>query len=157
MPVFAPKRLEIFIDTLLVKTHVRILKGRATDENDYPPEKIAFYQHTPVWCRTEADLHGPATATVIDELLGVNAMHRLRSCQGILGLAKKHTSTRLEAACLRAIEVGDPTYRTIKGILAAGTETTPEAAPTPPSAPAHLHGPNQLFNPDQADQNGQVG
>lgn len=89
---------------------------------------------------------------MIDELLGVNALHRLRSAQGILGLAKKHSSSRLEAACLRAIEVGDPTYRTIKGILVAGTETTPEPAATTPSAPAHLHGATQLFNPYQNDQ-----
>jgi transposase len=150
------KRLEIFCDTLLVKTHVRILKGRVTDEADYPPEKIAFYQHTPVWCRTEAAIHGPATAVVIDDLLGVNAMHRLRACQGILALAKKHTTGRLEAACQRAIEVGDPTYRTIKGILIAGTETTPEPEPAPPTAPAHLHGPNQLFNPETIDANGGV-
>ena len=123
---------------------------------DYPPEKTAFYQHTPVWCRTEAAIHGPATATVIDELLGVNALHRLRSCQGILGLAKKHTTGRLEAACLRAIEVGDPSYRTIKGILVAGTETAPEPAPEALLAPAHLHGPNLLFNPDQTDLNSVV-
>ncbi len=150
------KRLEVFADTLLIKTHVRILKGRSTDLSDYPPEKTAFYQQAPLWCRTQASIHGPATAAVIDELLGVNAMHRLRSCQGILRLAEKHTTGRLEAACHRALQVGDPSYRTIKGILVAGTETTPEPAPKAPSAPAHLHGANLLFNPDQIDQIGEV-
>ena len=56
------------------------------------------------------------------------------------------------AACRRALQVGDPTYRTIKGILVAGTEhdgqPQPDAAPT---APAHLHGPARLFNPDIAN------
>ena len=37
---------------------------------------------------------------------------------------------RLEAACARAIAVGDPSYRTIKGILIAGAETDPATPPT---------------------------
>jgi hypothetical protein len=83
---------------------------------------------------------------VIGGLLEVNALFRLRAAQGVLGLAGKHGPVRLEKACARAIEVGDPTYRTVKGILAAGTETDPP----PPStgdggAAAHLHGPSQLF------------
>ena len=53
----------------------------------------------------------------------INALHRLRAAQGVLASAPTNTATpRLEAACARAIAVGDPTYRTIKGILAAGTE-----------------------------------
>ena len=52
----------------------------------------------------------------------VNALFRLRAAQGVLGLRDKHTPARLEAACAKAIAVGDPSYRTIKGILIAGTE-----------------------------------
>jgi hypothetical protein len=63
----------------------------------------------------------------------------------VLGLADKCTAARLDAACRRAIEVGDPTYRTIKGILAAGTETTTSDTPTTPAAPAHLHGTARLL------------
>ena len=36
---------------------------------------------------------------------------------------------RLEAACAKAIAAGDPSYRTVKGILAAGTEASPVTAP----------------------------
>lgn len=54
-------------------------------------------------------------------------MFRLRAAQGALGLADKHGLARLEKACARAIEVGDPTYRTVKGILAAGYEADPAA------------------------------
>ena len=42
---------------------------------------------TPAWCRQQAEKIGPATAAVIDELMEVNAIHRLRSAQGIIGLA----------------------------------------------------------------------
>jgi hypothetical protein len=101
---------------------------------------------TPTWCRTRAAEIGPACRQVIDDLLQVNALFRLRAAQGVLGLAGKHSVARLEAACTKAIAVGDPTYRTVKGILIAGAETDPP----PPSAgdggaAAHLHGPAQLF------------
>jgi transposase len=143
------RRMEAFHATTLVKTHPRAAKGRVTDPADYPPDKIAFFQRTPVWCRRQADIVGPNVAEVIGELLAVNVLHRLRSAQGIIRLADKHGPSRVDAACRRALQVGDPTYRTIKGILAAGTEhdglTQPDAAST---APAHLHGPDRLFNPD---------
>ena len=141
------RRLEVFVDAELVKTHARVERGRATDMADYPPEKIAFFQRTPTWCRRRAAEHGPNVTAVVDELLAVNVLHRLRAVQGILGLADKHTATRLDAACRRAITVGDPSYRTNRGILTAGTENVDQPAPVTPSAPAHLHGTAQLFNP----------
>jgi hypothetical protein len=64
----------------------------------------------------------------------------------VLGLADTHNPDRLEAACAKAITVGDPTYKTVKGILAAGTEEVPVHEPTGDGgAAAFLHGPDQLF------------
>jgi hypothetical protein len=45
------------------------------------------------------------------------------SLEPVIGLAERHGADRLDAACRRAIDVSDPTYRTVDGILAAGTET----------------------------------
>ncbi|MFJ9847045.1 hypothetical protein ACIRYZ_42780 [Kitasatospora sp. NPDC101155] len=45
----------------------------------------------------------------------------------------------------QASEVGDPSYRTIKGILIAGTETDPEPETGDAGAAAFLHGPQGLF------------
>lgn len=110
------------------------------------PEKIAFKTRTPTWCRTKAREVGPACVEVIAGLLEVNALFRLRAGQGGLGLIGKHGAERLEKACARAIEVGDPSYRTIKGILAAGAEDLPGPEPTGDGgAAAHLHGPSRLF------------
>src|SRR5665811_308271 len=111
----------------VVATHVRRERGRATNVAHYPPEKIAFHMRTPTWCREVAQEVGPACAEVVATLLEINALFRLRAAQGVLGLRDKHTPTRLEAACAKAIAVGDPSYRTIKGILIAGTETTIQA------------------------------
>jgi hypothetical protein len=137
--------VQVFLDGDLVKTHAVLEHGKRTDANDYPPEKIAFQMRTPVWCRTQASEVGDACREVIDTLLDVNALHRLRSAQGIIGLRKKYADRRLEAACAKAIAVGDPSYRTIKGILIAGTETDPEPETGDAGAAAFLHGPARLF------------
>ena len=75
----------------------------------------------------------------------MNALYRLRSAQGVLGLAERHTPERLEAACRRALEVGDPSYRTVKGILAAGSEREgAEREATGEEVPALLRGPEEV-------------
>jgi transposase len=138
--------VEIFCDGQPVATHGRKPAGKQTVYGHYPPEKIAFAMRTPTWCRTKAADLGPACTQVIGELLAGNALSRLRSAQGILRLADRHTPTRLEAACAKAITCGDGTYRTIAGILAAGAETDPAPAPAGDGgAPAHLRGPGELF------------
>jgi len=141
-----PTVVQIFDNGELIATHGRRPAGKSTDLSHYPPEKIAFKMRTPTWCRSQATDIGPACVTLIGGLLEVNALFRLRAAQGVLGLAGKHDAARLEKACARAIEVGDPTYRTVKGILAAGTETDPAPEPTGDAgAAAHLHGPSRLF------------
>jgi hypothetical protein len=138
--------VQFFHKGQLMATHTRKDKGKRTDLSHYPPDKIAFRMRTPTWCRTRAGEIGPNCVAVIVDLLAVDVLHRLRAAQGVVGLAGKHGAARLDAACAKAIAAGDPTYRTIKGILAVGAETDP---PTPSTgdggAAAHLHGPSQLF------------
>jgi transposase len=139
--------VQIYLDGRLIKTHPRIERGRRSDHGDYPPEKIAFLMRTPAWCRRRADELGPAVAELVDLLMQVNALYRLRQAQGVIRLADQHDARRLDAACRRAIDAGDPAYKTVKGILAAGAEHDHGApAQTVPSAPAHLHGPDRLFD-----------
>jgi transposase len=139
--------VQLFCDGELVATHVRAQRGKRTDMSHYPPEKIAFHMRNPTWCRRRAEQIGPACTAVVTSLLEIAALYRLRSAQGVLGLAGKHGAARLEAACAKAIAAGDPSYRTIKGILAAATETDPPPAPTGDAgAAAHLHGPAALFD-----------
>jgi hypothetical protein len=138
--------VQLFCGGDLVKTHVRKPRGKQTDLGDYPPEKIAFRMRTPSWCRRRAAEIGPACAALIDVLLQDNALCRLRAAQGVLGLADRHQPGRLEAACARAAAAGDPSCRTVKGILAAGTEAAPATKPAGDGgAPAFLHGPDVLF------------
>jgi transposase len=138
--------VQFFLGGELVKTHARKAQGKQTDLADYPPEKIAFHMRTPAWCRKQAAGIGPACAELISGLLEDNALYRLRAAQGVLHLADKHQPGRLEAACAKAVAAGDPSYRTVKGILAAGTEQIPLSNPAGDGgAAAFLHGPDALF------------
>lgn len=140
--------VQFFADGKLIATHGRKPSGKQTDLSHYPPEKVAFGMRTPTWCRTRAGEIGQACTEVIDGLLAVNALFRLRAAQGVLRLADKYPPARLEAACAKAIDAGDPSYRTIKGILAAGTDIEPapqHSATGDGGAAAFLHGPSQLF------------
>ena len=144
------RTVEVYLEGILIKTHVRIERGRQTDNADYPPEKIAFLMRTPAWCRHRAAELGPFVAELVGVLMEVNALYRLRGAQGVVRLADNYDAERLDAACRRAIAVGDPSYKTVKGILAAGTEHDGEDAPAAaPSAPAHLHGPEVLFGSEE--------
>ena len=106
---------------------------------------------TPAWCRRRAAELGESVAELVGVLMEVNALYRLRSAQGVVHLVDKYDAERLDAACRRAIDVGDPSYKTVKGILVAGTEHDGDDAPAaPPSAPAHLHGPAVLFGSEVA-------
>ncbi|MHB8506524.1 MAG: IS21 family transposase [Acidimicrobiales bacterium] len=142
--------VEIFLDGQVIKTWARVERGKQTDWADYPPEKVAFFMRTPQWCLNLAADLGPSVVAVIEALFEVNAMHRLRSAQGVVRLADKHGAKRLDAACARAVAVGDPSYRTVKGILVAGTESEEADEAGEVDAPAHLHGPEQLFDQGQA-------
>ena len=138
--------VQIFTGGQLIATHVAKTAGKQSDMAHYPPEKIAFAMRTPTWCRTQADRIGANTVAVIADLLQINALFRLRAAQGVLRLADKYGPARLEAACGKALGVGDPSYRTVKGILVAGAEADPPPATTGDGgAPAFLHGPERLF------------
>jgi transposase len=131
-----------YLDGELVKTHPFQPRGRRTDWADLPEHKTGFFMRTPAWCRAQAAMVGPACDAVVGELLTVNALFRLRQVQGVLRLGQRHGDARLEAACARALQAGDPSYRTVKGILAAGTEHEGFQPPLPGiDVPAWLRGP----------------
>jgi hypothetical protein len=145
------RTVEIYLEGTLVATHVRIERGKQTNYDHYPPEKIAFMMRTPAWCRRRAAELGESVAAVVAAIMEVNALYRLRQAQGVVGLVDKYDASRLDAACKKALLAGDPSYKTVKGILVAGVELDDEhEVQTPPAAPAHLHGPGRLFDIEEA-------
>ena len=71
---------------------------------------------------------------------------RERQPQGVIGLADNATPPARGRLRQGDHRQGDPSYRTVKGILAAGTEATTAAEPAGDGgAAAFLHGPAALF------------
>ena len=126
--------MQLFIDGECVKTHPFQQRGRRTDFVDLPEERVGFFMRTPSWCRIQAGSIGPATDALVAELLSLNALFRLRQAQGVLRLVDEYGAARVEAACRRALEVGDPCYRTVKGILMAGTENEATSSRSSPAS-----------------------
>ncbi len=127
------KTTEIFLDQERIKLHPRShAPGRwATDQTDYPPEKLAFLMATPTWCRKKAAEFGPHTEALIYAILKENAMRNLRKAQAILRLAEKH-SGKIEEVAERALSFGATRYRSIKAMLEkdlSDEQTTTHSAP----------------------------
>ena len=96
--------LFVFADGELVKSHVRVRRGRrSTDWQDYPSAKAAFFMRTPSWCRHRAGECGPAVSALVGGLLG-ELVVMVSSAQGMIRLADIYGGERLDAACALALE-----------------------------------------------------
>jgi transposase len=74
---------------------------------------------TPAEIKRQAARIGPNTATLVDVILRerTHPEQGFRSCLGIVRLAKPHGRDALEAACLRAMEIGGHSYTSVNSIL----------------------------------------
>jgi len=128
--------VQIFAGTEVVATYVKRLSGSGYRLRPLPTGEGGVRDAHPHLVRTTAAQVGPHCVAVVAALRTDNAIHHLRSAQGILGLREKNGLERLEAACARALGVGDPSYRTIKGILAAGQVQAQPPGPRSQASPA---------------------
>jgi transposase len=90
--------------------------------------------------RREASAVGASTA-MLCELILESRRHPeqgFRACLGIIRLVKSYGRERVEAACLRALEIGARTYRSVKSILDNNLDRQ-AAAKSSPDAPAIPH------------------
>jgi transposase len=130
------RTVELFTaDHQLVATHTRAggPGERRTHLSHLPPEKVPGLVLTREGCQAQADAIGPATATLVQELLDHRPVDRLRVAGRLLRLAQTHAPERLERACARARHFGEPDYATIKRILQEGLDSA--AVGAGPSAP----------------------
>jgi len=120
-------RVELYFQHERVATHSRAKRRgqRLTLNDHYPPAKLAGLLVAPTRTREAARGIGESTFKVVDQLLADRPVDRLRACMGILHLAKKYGSPRLEAACARALNYDNLGYGVIKRILHLGLDLTP--------------------------------
>lgn len=113
------KLVRVYLDGQLLKTHLRAEQPGiwCTDPQDYPPDKLAYLEQTPAYCRRQADELGPHVGPYLRHILSDHAMRNLRKAQGVLRLAEKYGTEALEGACRRALHFGNFRYRSLKEIL----------------------------------------
>jgi hypothetical protein len=134
----------------LIATHERATKPgeRHTHHDHLPPEKLPGLLLNRGSCLATAAEIGPGTARVVQTLLDDPVIDRLPTAGRLVRLRLKHGDQRLEAACVRALAFGDPSYKTVRGILKTGSENAPllEAVSAPP-ATEFVRPPKELFGP----------
>ncbi|WP_454703105.1 IS21 family transposase [Agrobacterium burrii] len=135
------RAVEIFFDHKRVASHIRSSQrsGHVTVNEHMPKAHQRYANTTPQTLRREAAKVGTNTATFIERLLS----HRphpeqgYRSAQGILSLARRYQSDRLELACERALVINALSYSSVANILRSGLDQAPAMTETVKPAPPH--------------------
>ncbi|WP_143814693.1 transposase [Magnetofaba australis] len=136
---YTANTVECFHRGKRVASHPRNhVKGRHTTTSEHMPESHRRHAHwTPSRIISWAHESGPHVAKLATHIIE-NRPHPeqgFRSCLGIIRLAKKYGSERVDAACARALAIGGPTYKSVKSILQSNLDQQPlpESDPTTPS------------------------
>jgi transposase len=119
--------VKLFYLLEMVAIHPRLRKPgtRSTVDEHMPPEALAYKMQDPQWCLKQAEAIGPSCRELIERLFADRVLDNLRAAQGIVRLAKKYGSARLESACKRALAFDNPKYRAVKIILQRGLDQLP--------------------------------
>jgi len=122
--------VEVFLGGKRVAAHLRSLSRRkpSTEDSHMPEGHKAQAEWTPERFVRWAGTTGPNTAALVEALLSgkVNAAHGFRMCFGIMSLAQKYESKRMEAACGKANALGAFSYHSVKSILEKNLDGAPE-------------------------------
>jgi transposase len=126
-----------------VAAHLRSTKrGGYTTVPEHLP--VAHRQHlewSPRRLIRWGETIGPACAAIVSRILESrpHPEQGYRACLGLLRLAERHGAARLEAASVRALALGAPSYLSVKAILKNRLEHAPLSAQSDWAAPEHDH------------------
>jgi len=140
--------VEVFFKNHRVASHLRRYdKGRHSTLSEHMPDSHRRYlEWTPGRIVHWAEKNGPATGEFIDQLLASrpHPEQGFRSALGVMGLAKKYSPQRLEAACARALLLRSFSYSSVASMLKHGLDQRPLSAGSTRAHPVHsnIRGPN---------------
>lgn len=130
--------VEIFAASERVASHRRskVRYGFTTVAEHMPP-KHQKMQWSEARFLTTASQHGPHTKQLIAEVLTSRSVpeQSYRSCLGILRLAQKHGSKRIEDAARRALATDVATYKSVAAILKNGLDRVEVPSPSEQKPP----------------------
>ena len=120
----------------LVTTHERAEKpgSRQTHHDHYPPEKLPGLERTRESCLAQAEAISPVVYQVVTQILADPVLDRVHQAGRLVRLSEKYGGQRLNDACQRALDYGDPAYKTVKNILKHNLDQ--QEAPIPVQLPA---------------------
>ena len=135
--------IEVFYAQQRIASHRRLYgrKGQYSTVTEHmPPEHQQYLEWNGDRFRKWAKQIGESTFRVVDAILSSGRIEQqsYRSCMALLRMPERYSAERLEAACAKALTYTDsPSYKSIKNILAAGTDN---AEPAVPEATHNQHG-----------------
>jgi transposase len=133
--------VELFEHSKRVAAHCRSFQsGQFTTLNEHRPKSHQRYlEWTPGRIVQWAQKTGPGCAQLVQQIMDSrpHPEQGFRSCLGIIRLGKAAGSTRLEAACLRALHFGTCTYHSVESILKTRLDEQPWEQELPLSSPDH--------------------
>ena len=138
--------VEIFIDHTRIASHVRRSQrsGHVTVNEHMPKSHQRYANTTPASLLNQAAKIGVNTAILVERMMRdrPHPEQGYRSAFGILSLARRYETDRLEAACERALTINSVTYSSVAAILKSGLDRTkPQTAPAKPTPPhANIRG-----------------
>jgi len=140
--------IEVFHASRRVASHRRddTPARHSTDPAHMPVSHRRHAEWSPSRIVAWAEKTGPASAALAQAILESrpHPEQGYRSCLGLIRLADRYGSERVEAACARALAVHAVSYRSVESILRHGLDSQPLPAGPTRTHPPHqnLHGPN---------------
>ena len=120
--------VEIFAGGQRVASHKRSqVRYGFTTVTEHMPPNHQYAQWREEQFLTQACKHGPHTTRLIDIVLASRPVreHAYRACQGILRLADRYGSERMETTAQRATLSGITAYKSVETILKSGLDKVP--------------------------------
>jgi len=120
--VYDIQSVEIYCDHERIAVHARKHKiGRYSTLPDHMPEHHVAVRNgmDPHYLKKQAAHIGENVLAFAIKLLdkGLLTPQHFKSCQGVIGLARKYPKDRVDSACKRALEYNSITYKSVLGIL----------------------------------------
>jgi len=136
---FTARTVEIFHKGERIAAHQRMSGNHK--HTTVPEHMASSHRRYAGWTiariRKEAAAIGPATAALCELILDerTHPEQGFRACLGILRLARSYDRERLDAAAMRAIDIGARTYGSVKSILANNLDRRPSQKRSADEAP----------------------
>ncbi len=119
--------IEVWRDRQRLTSHERSYgpKGTAVTQPEHrPPSHRAWGEWPPErlvgWATTKGAKTGEVATAILER--GPHPESGRRACLGLMRMGEKYGDERLEAACARALAIGNPKLRSVEAILKSGLE-----------------------------------